>query len=291
MSTTYRCVSLLLVSGLALLFAGCGSSPAANSSSTPFPATALDGNWLIGVGTTAPTPLSSPFINLSVTGDSVAGFVTVPVTCGNTTYNDLSAISGSVSNSGTLTLQSTTATTNQVTFTLQGATPTTSGAAWTGSYTYNTSQGGCSGAGTSAISVAAMPLLSGTFTGTGTLQVVGTTAQPAATIQMALTQGNTTTLNGTTLPFYEVEAGTMTVQGSSCLTTGTMSSSTTNGFVTGNTVNLYFTMNDGSILFFIGSIINSTSSQLYGTLTTTKTGSCNLGTTFNTIVGAPTFTK
>ena len=219
-------------------------------------------------------------LTLTVTGQAVTGAVAIYDTCSNTQFLYTNLVAGTIGSNGSFTLTntqgSTLATTNPIVLSLQGQTPTAAGGAWNASYTYTALAGNCATVNASAPSIVAssMPLLSGTFAETGNFQQSGVLTP--VTIKMELQQGGTV---AGTLPYEDDVTGTIAVTGSSCLTSGTIPS-TGGGIIEGSDVQLQFTMNDGSVLLFLGEVSATDTSQFTGSLLTVTTGSCNNGIKF-----------
>jgi hypothetical protein len=134
-----------------------------------------------------------------------------------------------------------------------------------------------------------MPLLTGAFTSSGELSSTGGIVP--ATAQISLQQG--TTSSGATLDLDQNVTGSITLTGSSCISSGTIAAA--NGFLFGTAVQAEFTMNDGSKMMLLGEISATDASQFRASLLTVSSGSCNLGTGFIPVNDYPvtfnTFTK
>jgi hypothetical protein len=264
------------------LFIGCGggsTTPSAVAVTAGTPAN-LNGNWIltpVSSGTSGTPSINGVVMTVTVSGASITGFATLPVVCGSTTSLTTATLAGAFSPSGgTFSLSGG----GMLVLSVQGNTPTVAGGAWTGSYTYVASPGTCSVSGSSSIGATAMPALSGAYTSSGDLlqSNVLTPVTMTLTLQQEALKSSSYPESG------QAVSGSITIQGSSCLTSGTIQaaslSTTPAGSLGGTDLELYFSMNDGSQLLLTGTVSATDASQFVGTMRTYLYGACNSSTTF-----------
>ncbi len=282
-----RALFLLFASVSFACMIGCGAAPV-SSSSAPVAAPSaayLSGNWLLAGSlpvfpSTGTTLGANPSFGLAATfdvaGNRVTGIVTEQVSCnGFTSVGGVGVVAGTVADDGSFTLTTQIVNPNSSSVTLTGKAPTASGGAWTGTYAVTRSSGTCSGSSSGAIGATSLPPVTGTYGGTSSFDSVpGASASPV-TLKLALQQGGSATnVLGTSLQSNTVLTGAITVQGSSCYTSGVTTNSPIPGAVEGNSVIGIFSMNDGSILQMLGTTASTDSTKLSVDFLTTTTGTC-----------------
>jgi hypothetical protein len=271
----------LLVTGLS----GCGTiiSPYSPGSSTGSSTVAsLTGNWLV----TGSLPNSGPFfplppapsISLALSLDESGGRViandSVLYTCSNGFGTSGSGGSGylgtaPVAADGSFTLQTTGNPT--VTFTLNGTVPQTAAESWSGTYSANDANAGCIPV---AGSFTAAPIQPVTGTYDGSVSFGNNSGSTPLKVSLVLQQGSpgfVTTPNH--IDSQNVLSGSITVQGASCFTSGTLALGS--GQINGGFVQAQFAMNDGSSLHFDGAIEDVAASTLQLTSILAVGGQCN----------------
>lgn len=295
-----RLVTLAAFSTSLAVFTGCGNNnDNTTTTSGPTPAS-LSGNWLLSgqlpIFVSTGSSANGLAATLDVNGSAVSGIVSLEYTCTASGINgpvtQEAPVTGTVSSGGSFVLQTPTGSGNvPLSVTIEGSIPTRAGASWTGNFIYNASTSICSSGniGSGNITATAIPLLNGTWSGSVT-QLLNSTALTAS---VALKQGGSINASGATVTSNLPLSGTLTIRGSSCLTTGTangISSSLTSGFgttaaagaVEGNTLIESFTMNDGSVVALEGSIAATDASKLVVAFVTLTPGSCNSNFTTTT---------
>jgi len=257
---------------------GCGPALFKDVSTEPQAEGGLAGNWLIG-GT---LPFTSNYVT-AVTLDEfekqISGSPSVSFFCQGASTDgvntDLGA--GTIGSSGAFTLYSatTTAGTPPVTYegmTIQAVNSTDSPAFWQGTVSLAQVIPGCNLPLTETLTATRIAAFTGTYAGPITMfaKSSGVSIQP--TIQISVQQGGIAP--GTTQFSETVLNGSIVVQGSPCVTSGTMTANDPS-YYGGDIATMSFAMNDGSTWSLLGSIddIGATKVSLYST--TISGGSCN----------------
>jgi hypothetical protein len=224
----------------------------------------MRGNWLVvgtlpQLGSTAPVPILQPGVAMSLDEYSgeIVGSISLQIPCMNSSGALQSAIGGATrlqpvtpNADGTFVLQDVLLggnTGHQVA--VQGTLPQSVGGAWSGTYTLDDPNAGCVPL-TGSFTAVPVAQLTATYSGTGTLSG----SSVPVTIAAVLTQGGPSSLNLPNVPVTSenVISGTLTVRGSPCFTSGTMTQ--LSGALFGNLFQLNFKMNDGSTMFLSGTI-------------------------------------
>lgn len=273
-----RACFLVVMSGLGFL-AGCGGTPASTSNTSGIYPANLTGDWkLAGALPDHTVTNSPPAFGLTATflavNNAISGTVTAQLVCTGggliTTGPFATIVTGTVAADGSFSLQTpTTGPGSSLTAVISGHVPATAGGAWTGNYVLSSSVTGCSPA-SGAISASSFPSFSGTYK--GNLVANALTGQTVS-VSTTITEGGTYGSGSTAAYIPSLLAGTITLQGAGCLTSGTPPSSS--GSVQGNTLVALFQMNDGSTLQMLASAVSSDGSQLDVEFTDLGNGTCN----------------
>ena len=294
----------LASSAMLLPLIACGVSNTPTLTTSPSPAANLAGNWLLAGslpvtagGFGGSSPASGMVATFDVVGTEVSGIVNYQTGCNSQGFPTPSmfpaVVAGTVAADGSFTL-STPATPNGLVqvlaLTIQGKLPASAGGAWSGTsnYTLSSAVGPCTSlpsTGSIPIAATSIPLLNGTYTGTTSGALLP--PSPSLSISTTLRQSaSVTTSAGTTYLSDILLSGSISVAGSSCLTSGTpynrgssiaspLPVPVYSGYVEGNTVNAMYQMNDNSIISLFGSISKTDASQIIGSLITVQAGTCN----------------
>lgn len=271
------CGCLLLL----LALSGCGSATSPYSPGSQSVAT-LTGNWLVtgtlpNSGPVFPLPPPPSFglaLSLDDAGGQVIANYSLLYTCSNGLFINGAGGSGylataQIAADGSFTLQ--TSGNPTVTFTLNGVVPQNAAATWSGTYSANDSNAGCVPVSGSFTAVPVQPV-TGTFAGSVNFGT-GSNNSPLR-LSLALQQGSP---GFATTPNYidsqNVLSGSITVQGTSCFTTGTLALG--KGQVNGGFVQGQFAMDDGSSLHFDGAIGDTAVSRVQLTSILVVGGQCN----------------
>jgi hypothetical protein len=263
------------------LISGCGSS-----SMPPSPVlnpSALNGNWLITGDMPQifipPPPIRT--LGISATLDVVNGQVYAQVTyfypCSAGASGGGTALApASIAPDGSFTLSSLAGLfTPTVVLTIHGNVPTASSPTWSGTYSATNSNSGCTPFSGNFTATAIQPV-TGVFSGNTTFIPPGGAASVPATLQMTLQQGGPSSLDPSllgTLDSVNALSGTISLQGTPCATTGTLS--IPSGAVFGSDVAGMFVMSDGSHLTFHGSLADPSSSTIDLALLSITGGPCD----------------
>jgi len=239
------------------LLSGCGPwqySPYSVAPGAPGPPANLDGNWLITGDLPSSSLPKSGGLNfaasLSTSNGQVTGAGALTIPCGDLVGIYGFAISGSVSSSGTFTAQASIGASG-LSLTFSGTPPSQNDDAWSGTYTFVDS--GCPQTLSGKFTSTPLGNLTGTYTGSASLWPGYGSGTPV-TITLQLTQGGNITLPGgaTEYSAYAL-SGTMTITGTTCFHSGTLTNPEGQVEVAGNYVTLPFTMDDGSVFTVGGS--------------------------------------
>jgi hypothetical protein len=250
--------------GIGLFLSGCGgSAPVAT------PVSPLAGNWLI-VGP-MPTVFGSKGLQLTLTVDVLedklfaAGFGNISCGSYSKAFTFPTGATGTIAADGTFSLQSLTGN-SEASLSIQGTVPKANDAPWPGNYTISFSPplvgpSGqvCDSTLTGEFTATSFPLVSGVYTGTE-FEAVGFNGVPG-TVQMLLQQGVMVTDSSGKRYLDNIRlTGNIRVQGSACLNTGATDPSVSG--IQGNNVYAQFLMDDGSTLTLIGTLTDTTESQI-----------------------------
>jgi len=242
---------VLVCSGLLV---GCGPWQSSPYSVAPGPPVNIDGNWLISGDlpsiSSTPPPQNGVLnfsASLSVSNDQVTGLGSFDYSCIGLAGEYGFVISGSVDSAGTFTAQASISQPG-VSLSFSGTPPSQANSAWTGTYTYINP--GCPQQTlTGKFTSTPLGSLTGTYTGSASLSPEFGGAGTPVTITMQLTQGGDITLpSGATEYSAYALFGTMTITGTTCFHSGTLTNSL--GYppeVAGNFMTLPFAMDDGSV--------------------------------------------
>jgi hypothetical protein len=251
--------------GIGLFLSGCGgSAPVAP------PVSPLAGNWLI-VGP-MPTVFGSKGLQLTLTVDVLdnklfaAGFGNISCGSYSKAFTFPAGATGTIATDGTFSLQSLTAGNSEASLSIQGTVPKANDAPWPGNYTISFSPplvgpSGqvCDSTLTGEFTATSFPRVSGVYAGTE-FEAVGFNGVPG-TVQMLLQQGVMVTDSRGKRYLDNIRlTGNIRVQGSACLNTGTTDPSVSG--IQGNNVYAQFLMDDGSTLTLIGTLTDTTESQI-----------------------------
>ncbi len=239
------------------LLSGCGPWQSSPYSVPPGAPINIDGNWLISgsLPSLSSVPPQNGVLNfaasLSVSNGQVTGAGAFGYLCNGLTSAYGFAISGSVDSSGTFTAQVSLPNPG-VSLTFSGTPPSQNDVAWSGTYTYVNP--GCPQTLSGKFTSTPLGNLTGTYTGSTSLSLSpGYGSGTPVTITLQLTQGGNITLpSGATEYSAYALTGTMTVTGSTCFHSGTLTNSSGQVEVAGNWVTLPFTMDDGSVFSLDG---------------------------------------
>lgn len=262
-------LSFLLGIGIGAL--GCASSPGSPAG------TGLNGNWVLAGA--LPAARAVPSLNfgltatLGVSGSEISGVLYGVLDCNNALLEVSDDLAGTIHADGSFTLNATSSG-KFITGSVSGHVPSNSSESWSGNYELTVPSGfTCSSPLAGSIAAQSMPLINGAFVGsTADLsRVNGPTVTLTATVQQS----------GPSAPTQM--QGTLTLQGSTCLTSGVSDGSTASGnyvaqgFVDGNSLSQLFRMNDGSVVEMTGIVGAVDSSKLEVSFLTLEPGSCNSG--------------
>lgn len=254
---------------LLLALSGCGSI-ISTATSTPGNESALTGNWLVtgslpnfgpGVFPLPPSPSIGLALSLDVVGEQVIASNSVFYGCGSGGGGGAGYLAtAQIAADGTFTLQTPVLSgpAPTIAFTVNGVVPKTSGGTWSGTYSATNANAGCSPVSGSFTAVPIQPV-TGTFAGSANLGTVssGTPVSLSVVLQQG-SAGFVTTPNF--IDSQNVLSGTITVQGTSCFTKGTLSLG--QGLVAGGFVQAQFAMDDGSKLLVTAAIEDTAVSKL-----------------------------
>jgi hypothetical protein len=272
--------------GLLLILAGCGSGasivtpPAAGTAST------LAGNWLLygALPNAFFGGTQSGFgISFDATGNNLSATASINTTCSNSSSGfgltvGAGGMMGTVASDGSFTASSGTTSSGQnpafPVLTVAGKAPPTAGTPWSGTYTLTSNSTTCPVNQSGPFSATPVQDINGTYTGTGTLS----TFLSAIPVTMSLTLSQGAPLYPPGAPASGSSrlgiAGSIQIQGFSCFSKGTMST-TTSSEVYGGPFSITFLMDDGSSMMVLGSIGDTAASQLNINLLRVSGGSCS----------------
>jgi hypothetical protein len=254
---------------LLLALSGCGSATSM-ATSTSRDENALTGNWLLtgslpnfgpGVFPLPPSPSIGLALSLDVAGEQVIASDSMLYSCGSGAVGGAGYLAtAQIAADGSFTLQTPVLSglVPTVTFTVNGVVPQTAGGTWSGTYSATNANAGCSPLSGSFTAVP-IQLVTGTFAGSASLGT-GSGGSPI-NLSVVLQQGSAgfvTTLNS--VNSQNVLSGSITIQGTSCFTKGTLSLG--QGSVDGGFVQAQFAMDDGASLRVTGAIEDAAVSKI-----------------------------
>jgi len=236
----------------------------------------LNGNWhLAGEQGTTPGPLlQSPLLTfaMGVDGNTVYANGNVGVTCsgGSSGIGGGMSLAGQIAPDGTFVLSNSSAPADTIQLTIKGKVPAHGESTWAGSYTMAnaTPPTGCTFSNASNFTATAYPPLNGTYSGA----ITGPKLGAGITVTTEIFQGEFTSepSPSSLATYFTPLSATITVNGSSTLTSGTTTSSQLtagSSSIRGNSFVLHFLMNDGSTMYLDGWFTDSSESTLQVTLT------------------------
>ncbi len=257
--------SLLLL----LVLSGCGSVTSM-ATSAPQDENALTGNWLLtgslpnagpGVFPFPPSPSFGLALSLDVVGEQVIASYSDLYTCGSSGAGGAGYLAtAQIAADGSFTLQTPVFSgfVPTITFTVNGVVPQTAGGTWSGTYSATNANAGCSPVSGSFTAMPIQPV-TGTFAGSASLGTVSNGSP--VNLSVVLQQGSA---GFVTAPNFvnsqNVLSGSITVQGTSCFTKGSLSLG--QGLVAGGFVQAQFAMDDGSRLDFTGAVEDTAVSKI-----------------------------
>jgi len=256
--------------GLALLLAGCGSTPVTTTGPTPVPAT-LNGNWLLTgslpfadpLGSGPPNSTFGLAMTFAVQGNQLVAADTVNMLCGAfVSSGSGGVVTGTIASDGSFTAQTAAGTPLTLsTLQIKGTVPAAGATSWPGTYSFTTTNPSCPFTMTGLFTAVRIADVTGTYNGSTTLNpstgATFTTPQPV-TVSFTLQQG--AVLTGSSQIDPEVLTGAVQVKGSSCFSSGTASSIAPGG-VLGNEFITIFTMDDGSTVNLLADVENAQSTK------------------------------
>jgi len=148
-----------------------------------------------------------------------------------------------------------------VTFDVRAVAPQTAGETWSGTYTATNTNKGCASTSGAFTAVPIMPV-TGTYAGVGTLSQQGSSSSTPVKITAMFEQGAPagTVFTSTRINSQNVLSGSLTVEGSPCITSGTIKPM--GAQVVGSSVQANYAMNDGSTVFVSGYIQDTSVSTI-----------------------------
>ena len=269
-------ITAALLCLLPFLF-GCGAAttavlPVATPASPAF----LTGNWLL-TGMLPLNPLPSGAVNpnfgaattITVVGNDVLADVHVSVPCSVIVPGFIHLIlEGSVTSDGSISVSTGSQVVLLPTASITGKLPATAAAtSWVGHLIFSGSSGfPCSPAQDVDFTATRIADVTGSYVGTTSVNVGGTSQ--AITLSFVLQQA--TTAPGGQLTNAFLLTGSLNLQGSNCLSNGTLPGIPTSppqgvvpvSSVSGSEVRMMATMNDGSTASMIGEIMDAASSNI-----------------------------
>jgi hypothetical protein len=230
----------------------------------------LTGNWLVtgslpnfgpGVFPLPPSPSFGLAMSLNVVGEQVIASYSDLYTCGSGGAGGAGYLAtAQIAADGNFTLQTPVLSglVPTVTFTVNGVVPQTAGGTWSGTYSATNANAGCTPVSGSFTAVPIQPV-TGTFAGSANLGTVSSGSP--INLSVVLQQGSA---GFVTAPNFvnsqNVLSGSITVQGTSCFTKGTLSLG--QGSLDGGLVQAQFAMDDGSRLLLTGAIEDTAVSKV-----------------------------
>lgn len=261
--------------GFAISLAGCGSgSVSVITSSAPTPA-ALDGNWLLagelpflGPNQTANKSFGMA-LTVTVVGDQIVAGGSTQIPCSSSALLGSGVVvSGSVGPDGSFSAQtSQTQLAGLATLQIKGTVPSATGQSWIGTYAFSSTDPTCPFTSSGPITAVRIADLTGTYSGSASLSPPSGSsgASQPVSVSFTLQQGLATAGPAGTQSVNEgLLTGTVSVQGTSCFSSGQIvqSASTIDGSILGTKVLPVFTMDDGSHLFLTANTEDTAASKL-----------------------------
>jgi hypothetical protein len=200
-------------------------------------------------------------LDVQVTGTQITATARLQATCSATssfgiTYGDI--LTGSIAADGTFSISSP-GQSPIATLSVKGSVPSAAGATWPGTYTVTFNGTGCSAVLNGAFTATPFAQVSGTYSGSGS--VLGGSSSLPIVASVSLQQGSPLYSNGTPTSSAFGLAGSIQLQGLSCFSKGT-TSTTLPSTLEGNEVFAEFTMDDGSRLELVGDITDTSANTL-----------------------------
>jgi hypothetical protein len=276
-----------MCASLALSVVGCGAGSSAAPASTPSPL-ALNGNWLLAgeIPVLLPAgPGSTGFglaMTFSVVGDQIVGGGWDQISCGQFAAGGGAVVSGTVTRNGRFTAQTSNSQLLEgSSLQISGIVPSNNGSAWTGNYTFSSTDSNCPFSSSGPIAAVRIADLTGTYSGPASLSPpIGTAgnSQPVS-VTMTLQQGQAVAgpATGAQSVNEAVLSGSIQVQGTSCFSSGQIVQPQpyVNGNILGTNVLATFTMDDGSHLRLSGNIEDTLSSKFAAVSLLSSGGKCD----------------
>ncbi len=276
MRRQFRWISAAIFLGFVGL-TGCGPALYKDVSVEPQTEGGLAGNWLIaGI-----LPYANNYViavTLDEFGKQISGGPSVSFYCqgGSPGGVNTEISAGTIGPNGAFTLSSPTTTngtppTTYEGMTIQAANSTDSPAFWQGTVSLAQAIPNCNLPLTETFTATRIATFTGTYAGTVTMSANSSSTSIRPTIQISAQQGGIAP--GTTQYSETVLNGSIVVQGSPCVSSGTMTASSPS-YYDGDIAQINFAMNDGSTWSLLGSIqdLGATTVSLYST--TISGGSC-----------------
>jgi hypothetical protein len=236
----------------------------------------LTGNWnLVGNRSVAQYPLLSAAIVVS--GDQVTTQGDLQTACSNRSggVGGSFQLIGQINADGAFQLSETPAGAqfNSIQLSITGTAPLTGTNTWAGTYTYTDLSGytNCLVDQTNPLTAAALAPFSGTYLGSLTSQ------SSSITLSLTVSQGAATSVPNSPGPYLPL-TGTITVTGTPCFTSGTLST-TSISQIGGDQFTLAFSMTDGSLALVNGEFASPAESSLTQVSFAVIGGQCN-GSTY-----------
>jgi len=274
-------MSCLSVGALCLVV-GCGSG---GTLPGPFGLSLMRGNWLV-VGTLPQLGLATPItstapqlaMSLDVQSGQIVGAASLLTPCMNNSGilasfvgGATKLVAGTPKSDGTFVLEDALIGSNTVhQFVVRGTLPRSAAEGWSGTYTMTDPDPGCLPQSGEFAAVPVSPV-TGTFTGTGALAGSSLPVTLSATLQQGVPGGMS--IVGTPLIGENLISGTISVSGSPCFTSGTITPG--DGVLHGNYASLTFTMNNGSLMFMSADVADTKTSSLTTTHLAVLGGACD----------------
>ena len=265
-------LSPLWMAALCALLPGCaGSGSTTSTTSAPAASHAanLTGGWLlVGSMPSFFVPSASTATNvaasLAVTGTSIIGSAAIQGVCGTGgAFGEgfVGALAGTVNEDGTFSAGFSSTQVPVQTLTIEGTVPISPDAGWVGTVTYSNAggDGSCAASFSNSFTAVSFPSVAGTFSGSGELTyasgVSGLSPAPGTPYSMSvsLTQAGVGAVESAV-------TGNIQLSGFSCFSSGI--TNPIGSYIESNQLSLNFTMNDGASVLVVGSMSNTTGTQL-----------------------------
>ncbi len=235
--------------------------------------TAIEGNWHIAgeSGSDLFTLAQSPLLTLSigVSGNAIYASSTVGVTCSSGAEiggGSGMSLTGQIASDGTFMLSNSAEPLDSIQVTIKGTAPADGATTWTGSYTVvnAATETSCLFNNSATFTATSYSPLDGTYAGT----ITGPNLGSGWTVSVQMSQGALTSAplssNSSTLVYFTPLTSTITIGGSSTLTSGTTTANPLAwaSAISGNSFIVNYIMNDGSTLALDGWFTDSSESTL-----------------------------